>query len=129
VYKCKHALENQKIIKSVYNMKLNYLNVIMLVFLVVTSCSKDDDPITPPGGGSIDLKLDTIINVDLSDAIVTYRDSVSIKIPKGTVAGDTKLTIEKLNNNAIPDDDEMDFPDVYEITLNNTFLINHWRSH
>lgn len=96
---------------------LNLAFVLSSVFFFQTCSGNDNNPVSPPGGNLIISKLDTIINVDISDVIVTYQDSVSIRIPQGTVSGDTKLTIAKLNDNSIPDDEEMEFPNVYEITL------------
>ena len=89
------------------------------------ACSGDNsNPVTPPGDSSIISKLDTIINVDNSDAIVTYQNNVNITIPQGTVAGNTKLTIAKLKVESIPNDDEMEFPNVYEITLGDKHIFD-----
>jgi len=99
--------------------------LILISLLFFQTCSNDDNnPVTPPDDVSYVSKLDTIINVDFSDVIVTYKDSVSIMIPQGAVSGDTKLTIAKLNDNSIPDDEEMEFPNVYEITLGDQHIFD-----
>ncbi|VAX29659.1 hypothetical protein MNBD_IGNAVI01-3171 [hydrothermal vent metagenome] len=102
---------------------LNLLFVSSVLFF--QTCSGDDNnPVAPPGDNSIISKLDTIINVDNSDAIITYQNNVNITIPQGTVSGDTKLTIAKLNDNSVPDDEEMEFPNVYEITLGDQHIFD-----
>ena len=101
---------------------LNALLILLSTFLFQT-CS-DDNPVSPPDENISASKLDTIINVDMSNVIVTYEDSVSILIPQGTVSGDTKLTIAKLSVSSTPTDTEMEFPNAYEITLGDQHIFD-----
>ena len=104
--------------KSLFN-KVLYLGLLFTFssMLLFQNCSKDNNPAAPPDDQSSAAKLDTTINVDAADAYISYQDSLVLRIPQGTVSGDTKLTITKLAESSIPTDTEMDFPDAYEITL------------
>lgn len=110
--------------KSLYVriLSMNLLLVLFSIFLFQT-CSSDN-PVAPPNGSSIISKLDTTINVDMSDAIISYEENVSLRIPQGTVSGDTKLTIAKLSDSSIPTDTEMEFPNAYEITLGDKHIFD-----
>ena len=108
--------------KPLKNSSWKLICVFLPAIILVTSCKKD--PIDPVDNSSTIPKLDTLINVDVSEAIVNYNDSLSIRIPQGAVNGDTKLTITKLDDSAIPEDEEMEFPDVYEVTLGDQHVFN-----
>lgn len=105
--------------KKTLSVRIISLNLFLLfsTFLFQTCSSDGDSPVAPPGGSLIISKLDTTINVDMADAIISYEENVSLLIPQGTVSGDTKLIIAKLDDNSTPVDEEMEFPNAYEITL------------
>lgn len=90
----------------------------LMIFTVVflTNCSKDD-PIEPDENGSVISKFDTLVNVDLGDAVISYEENLSIRIPQGAVNGDATLSISKIDGSSLPQDEEMVFPEVYEVTL------------
>lgn len=104
--------------------RLFYLSLFIFSSILLFQTCSSDNPVSPPDNKVNEAKLDTIINVDMSDAIVTYNDSVSILIPQGTVSGDTKLTIKELANSTLPTDAEMEFPNAYEITLGNQHVFD-----
>lgn len=99
--------------------RLVYLSIFVLSTTILFQTCSDDNLVSPPDGNGNEAKLDTIINVDMSDATITYKDNVSILIPQGTVSGDTKLIVKELTSSSIPTDSEMEFPKAYEITLGN----------
>lgn len=107
-----------RIMKLIKATTIIFLSIVIISLLIITSCKKNDNPVTSlEANPTTSAKLDTTINVDISDANISYRDNLVLHIPQGTVSGNTKLTITKLTENSIPADSEMVLPDIYEITL------------
>ena len=105
--------------QNLLSSKILYLSILLalLSMLIFQNCSKNDNPVTPPDDSGTVSKLDTIINVDVTDAYIPYQNSIKLHIPQGAVSGDTKLIIKQLSESSVPSDSEMDFPNTYEITL------------
>ncbi len=101
---------------------LNTLYLLLSTFLFQT-CS-DDNPVTPPEANLNSSQLDTVINVDNSSAVISYKDDINLIIPQGAVTGDTKLVISRLSDSSIPTDSEMEFPNAYEITLGDQHIFD-----
>lgn len=112
------SFKNSLFTKSFYFMLLTFFSL----FLFQT-CS-DDNPVSPQNESLNGARLDTVINVDMSDATITYKENVSILIPQGTVSGDTKLVVKELSNSSVPTDDEMELPNAYEITLGDQHIFD-----
>ena len=113
------SFKNSLFTKSFYFMFLTFFSL----FLFQT-CS-NDNPVSPQNESLNGARLDTVINVDMSDATITYKENVSILIPQGTVSGDTKLVVKELSNSSVPTDDEMELPNAYEITLGDQHIFDN----
>ncbi|NOX64854.1 MAG: hypothetical protein GXO85_03420 [Chlorobi bacterium] len=110
--------------KNSFFTKLFYVSIFVFLSTFLFQTCSNDNPVSPPDGNGNEAKLDTIINVDMSDATITYKDNVSILIPQGTVSGDTKLIVKELTSSSVPTDSEMEFPNTYEITLGNQHIFD-----
>ena len=98
--------------------KLLSESIILIILLVIISCSKEEGP-TDPGGSEIPRTtlIDTTVNSTSGDVIVSVDSKINVTIPQGIAPAGTNLTISEIADVDAPQDENLEISNVFEVEL------------